>query len=100
MRRARPILAAAAIVLTTITASDSIPAAAAPMQFAQATQPAAAPQPGRVQKFREKTKESWAQMKRRWGLQREKYAACRKEARAKRLAGAKTRKFLEECMGR
>lgn len=67
-----------------------------PVQFAQA----ASPQPGRIERLKERTKESWAQMKKRWSLQRERYAACRKEARQQRLAGRKTRKFLEECMGR
>jgi hypothetical protein len=89
------VIAAAAIV-----AVGPVPAAAAPMQMAQASQPAGPAQPGRAQRFREKTKESWAQMKRRWSMQREKYAACRKEARGQRLVGQKTRHFLEECMTR
>jgi hypothetical protein len=54
---------------------------------------------GRLERLKERTTETWAQMKRRWSLQREKYAACRKEARHRRLAGRKTRKFLEGCMG-
>jgi hypothetical protein len=74
------------------------------MQIAQ-SMPSASPTPApaqqsRVQRLRERTKETWSQMKRRWSMQRERYASCRKEARAQRLAGRKTRKFLEDCMDR
>lgn len=95
----RSFVFALAVVVSAAAWAESIPAAAAPVQLAQANQPAPV-QPGRMQKFRERTKESWSQMKRRWSTQREKYAACRKEARAQRLAGLKTRHFLEDCMDR
>jgi hypothetical protein len=100
MRRGKLTFAAVLTVLVALAPAELTTAAAAPMQLAQATQPSPAGQPGRVQKLRERTKESWSQMKRRWSTQREKYSACRKEARAKRLVGSKTRQFLEDCMGR
>lgn len=75
-------------------AAGAQPVSIALVQSAQGSAPA----PGRLEKLRVRTKETWAQMKRRWSLQREKYAACRKEARQRRLAGRKTRKFLEDCM--
>jgi hypothetical protein len=99
MRRGNFTFAAVLTSLVALAPAELTTAAAAPTQLAQATQPAPG-QPGRVQKLRERTKESWSQMKRRWSLQREKYSTCRKEARAKRLVGSKTRQFLEDCMSR
>jgi hypothetical protein len=53
----------------------------------------------RLQKIGAKTKQTWAQMKARWVLHHDRWLECRAKARSQRLAGRKTRKFLESCMG-
>lgn len=53
----------------------------------------------RLQKLGARTKETWAQMKARWALHHDLWLECRAKARSQRLAGRKTRKFLEACMG-
>ncbi len=86
-------------ILALSVAAISIPSALPPA-WAQApaqTEPQSPP-PSRVQKIKEKTKETWAQMKRRWSLQREKYADCTGKARQQKLSGQKKMDFLEDCM--
>ncbi|HVX99071.1 MAG TPA: hypothetical protein VHA55_04695 [Pseudorhodoplanes sp.] len=95
----RHAFAVSVLVLALASVSAPVAVGAQPASIAQfQSAQGCAPAPGRLEKLRLRTKETWAQMKRRWSLQREKYAACRKEARQRRLAGRKTRKFLEECM--
>lgn len=89
-------------VLCTLANSPSKAASIAqnPISVAQAQTQTAAPTPNRLQRIEKRTKETWSQMKRRWALQRERWAECRNEARTQRLAGRKTRQFLEDCMTR
>jgi len=87
------------LALAVLAHSGSAPVRAQTPPAAQVQSNPSTSAPGRLERLKERTKETWAQMKKRWSLQREKYAACRNEARKQRLAGRKTRKFLEDCMG-
>lgn len=93
----RHVFPLAAIALSLLAAGAEPASAIAPGQTQYLR---VAPSSGQAPGVRERAKESWTQLKRRWSLQREKYAACRKEARAQRLVGHKTRAFLKECMSR
>ena len=83
-----------------ISPSKAASIAQSPIWVAQAQTQTTAPAQNRLQRIGRRTKETWSQMKRRWALQRERWAECRNEARTQRLAGRKTRQFLEDCMTR
>ena len=87
----------AILVLAVAAISITSPVPPALAQAPAQTEPQSPP-PSRVQKIKEKTKETWAQMKRRWSLQREKYADCTGKARQQKLSGHKQMEFLEDCM--
>ncbi len=84
-----------ALAVAAISITSSVPPALA--QAPAQTEPQSPP-PSRVQKIKEKTKETWAQMKRRWSAQREKYADCLGKARQQKLSSRKNMDFLEDCM--
>lgn len=73
---------------------------AVPAVSAQAADPGALSPQSRLEIVRKKTKETFAQMQRRWSAtQRDKWRECRKQAKPLRRAGHRTRQFLEDCMG-
>ena len=53
---------------------------------AQATAPARAEpaKPGKVSKVKEKSKETWADMKTRWAKQKDRWADCQKQEKAEK----------------
>ncbi len=90
----RRLIVLSVLVLIAAHAESLYAAPVAQSQFVQAGPS------GPMRDLQQRTKENWTQMKRRFSLQREKYAACRKEARSQRLKGQKTRAFLKQCMSR
>ncbi len=97
MFRHRAVILSLALLIP-LLGTPSAPSLAQDSSSYVRTAPSATPAPGRIQKLKERTKESWAQMKHRWSMQREKWTSCRDAARKQRLAGRKTRQFLEDCM--
>ena len=68
---------------------------------AQATAPAATTEPakpGTVSKVKEKSKETWADMKVRWAKQKDRWADCQKQEKAEKRGRTASREFLEDCM--
>ena len=69
--------------------------------LAQATAPTATDEPakpGKVSKVKEKSKETWADMKVRWAKQKDRWADCQKQEKAEKRGRTASRDFLENCM--
>ena len=69
--------------------------------LAQATAPAATAEPakpGAVSKVKEKSKETWADMKTRWAIQKDRWADCQAREKAEKRGRTASRAFLEDCM--
>jgi len=54
--------------------------------------------PGKVSKVKEKSKETWADMKVRWAKQKDRWADCQKQEKAEKRGRTASRDFLENCM--
>ena len=60
--------------------------------------PAEPAKPGTVSKVKEKSKETWADMKVRWAKQKDRWADCQAREKAERRSRTASRDFLENCM--
>ncbi len=95
-------LRAALVGLLLVTLMPAAPFGSTPGARAQAisrTEPSPDSRPpSRMQKISKRTKETLAQLKLKLTVHQQRWLECRREARVQRIAGRKTRKFLDACM--